>query len=193
MRSTFIINTLLLIIIAFLGTGIYRGITRQIPLPETAPPSDTHLNIPGGLSKGDVRADLYDVLLDKNPFSPDRSFHKDNTKTQRDTSTDVSKRPRLFGTILMGDVRKAILEDPLTKQRRLYTINETINGYRVVDIRKEKVILSQNGQQIEVKLREDKGLKPFKLKMPATGKRRIARSRRPPRPPLTSGRQRGPR
>jgi len=181
LRNFFIVNLFLILIIGYLGVKIYKTTISPIALPEKLILKKSQIQTDSGQEDRGVITKSYDILIKRDPFNPERK------SPGRISSGDIktpsaSERPKLFGTILMGEIRKAILEDPVTKQRNIYGINDSIGGYVIVEIQKEKVLLSLNGQEIEVKLREDKGIKPLKLKTPSTRRSRIQRQRRPPRP-----------
>lgn len=180
LRNFFIVNLVLLILAGYIGIKIYKTITSPLALPKISNMKRSEVEI-GSKSGINVMTRSYDILTEKDPFNPERRSHIKNPPDSPKTPP-VSDRPKLFGTILMGEIRRAILEDPMTKQRKIYGINDSVGGYIVTDIQEEKVILSRNGQEIEIKLREDKGVKPLRLKIPPTRRSQIQRQKRPPRP-----------
>ena len=159
-RNYFFINLILLIIIGFLGSKFYKVYSQTINVPsgtavkqvqkETAP-----------LTSGDTVLDAshFQIISNMDLFRPSRSPHKEDAKQQ-----EVPKiPPRLFGTVILGNEKTAILEDPNTKTTRIYRLNDPIGGYVISDILEDKVVLSWNGEKSEVRLREEKkGLPPVK-------------------------------
>lgn len=181
LRNFFIANLFLLLISGYLCVKIYSAITSPIILPEKVTLKKSQTQVDSGHKDSNIITRSYDILVKKNPFNPERRSQTRISTSDTQIPT-TSERPKLFGTILMGDVRKAILEDPVTKERKIYGINDFVGGYVITDIQKEKVLLSRDGQEIEIRLREDKGLKPLKIKIPSTRKTGIQKQRRPYRP-----------
>jgi len=159
-RNYFFINLILLIIIGFLGSKFYKVYSQTVNVPsgtavkqvqkETAP-----------ITSGDTVLDAshFQIISNMDLFRPSRSPHKEDAKQQ-----EVPKiPPRLFGTVILGNEKTAILEDPNTKTTRIYRVNDPIGGYVISDILEDKVVLSWNGEKSEVRLREEKkGLPPVK-------------------------------
>lgn len=155
-RNYFLINLVLIIIIGLLGFKFYKVLARPLDIPTSV----THQQLPSdrkdvaGREKVDLTNNIvYDVIALKDLFRPSRS-----TVTTEDTSTEpfLREAPKLFGTIIMGNKKSAILEDPITRITRLYNINDSFAGFIISDIQKDKVVLSKGDKTIEVKLREIK-------------------------------------
>ncbi len=199
-RSYFFINLFLLIIIALLGYGFFKVLANPLNIPfETAQQiqadkKDTIARRHVNLNEG-----AYLALVEKDLFRPSRTDPKTETGTQISHPSEVLK---LFGTIIMNNERIAILEDPSTKKSKPYHINDSLSGFVITDIQKDKVVVLRGDEKIEVKLRDMKGFttpsstsaavsKPsVKLKKPK--RRRQSPPRRPsrrqtPRAGLSSG------
>lgn len=159
-RNYFLINLILLVIIGFLGSKFYKVYSHTYEVPsETAAEQ---------IRKERTQARSEDMAFDATPFQiisnmdlfrPSRTPYKDEVKQQEAPKIP----PRLFGTIIIGSEKTAILEDPNTKLTRMYRLNESISGYVLSDILEDKVVLSWNGEKSEVRLRDEKkGLPPVK-------------------------------
>lgn len=152
---------MLLLVITLLGTRLHDVITTppEIPTEPTAATSRKYETKPDNIPAHTDSA-YYDVILSKNLFHPSRSITK---KTPEETAP-VSKNeiPQLFGTIILNDKKSAILQDQATKKSNLYEINDTVSGFIVSQILKNKVILEKRGESIEVSLRADKKFTPPK-------------------------------
>ena len=159
-RNYFLINIILLVIIGYLWTKFYKvySETYEIPSVTTVKKIQKKTHQVGSNEKA-PNAARFQVISDMDLFRPSRTPYKEDVKQQ-----EVSKTlPRLFGTIIRGNEKTAILEDPNTKLTRMYHPNESIAGYVISDIFEEKVVLSSNGEKSEVKLREEKkGLAPVR-------------------------------
>jgi hypothetical protein len=152
-------NLLLLAVAGYLGYRLYDVTTMQAELPaviEGAKTADA-----GKKKKPAVqqKKKSYDIIKNFNLFNPSRVSVVQKTETI--SSKPLPKnRPRLFGTVILGDLRTAIIEDPSTRKRKMYKVNESVGDYKVSEILKDRVVLLWNGEKVEVKLREDKGIKP---------------------------------
>ncbi len=93
--------------------------------------------------------------------------------------------PKLFGTIIMKYKKIAIFEDPITKITRIYYINDSVAGFIILDIQKDKVILLWGEEEIEVYLRDSKDIQ-FEPLPSVEASRMTTRPARPILPPGTS-------
>jgi len=190
-RNYFLLNLLLILIISFLGTWLYKVLAAPIEIP-TKPSIESlrkyKIKPVAKLSRADSSS--YDVILSKNLFHPSRSINE----KPAEISTPVSKDelPQLFGTIIMEENKLAILEDQSTKKSQVYKVNDSIAGFTVYKIMENKVLLQKGDESIEVSLRSDKKFKPAQKRQPAIRKttkprkrstrvrRNTSRTRRPP-------------
>ena len=106
-------------------------------------------------------------------FQPDRKLPAEKAPEAKQT-VQPGNTPRLFGTIILGDKKTAILEDPDTKATKIYSINDSIAGYVVSEISSNKVVLLLNDESVEDKLQDEKKGIADKTQ-PHPAKRAIAR------------------
>jgi len=170
--------------ISVLGFKFYEVVTHKVAMPAlTAEKKQTKFDIIKSADRT-VNEKAYDVISDLDLFRPTRS---PAAKTEVKTEKAADKNPpKLFGTIILNDLKTAILEDPDTKSTKNYRINDFVAGYVVSDILEDKVVLTRDGDSIEVKLRESKGVTaPNKQISRSTSQRRqtptVNRARRQPR------------
>lgn len=159
-RNYFLINIILLVIIGFLGSKFYKVYSHTFEIPsETAV---KQIQKETAQVRSEVMASdatRFQVISNMDLFRPSRTPYKEEVKQQEAPRVP----PRLFGTIIIGSEKTAILEDPNTKLTHMYRLNESIGGYVVSDILEDKVVLSWNGEKSEVRLRDEKkGLPPVK-------------------------------
>jgi hypothetical protein len=154
-RNYFLINLILVIIIGLLGFKFYKVLARPLDIPASVAQQQIQPDKKdvAGEKKADLDTSVYQVIVLKDLFRPSRSAPK-----AEGTSAEsfLRETPKLFGTIIMGDEKSAILEDPFTKITRLYRINDSFAGFIISDIQKDKIVLSKEDKSIEVKLREIK-------------------------------------
>lgn len=159
-RNYFLINIILLVIIGFLWTKFYKVYSNTYEIPSEATTKQIQKKTYQAVGNETAPdAARFQIISNMDLFRPSRTPYKEDVKQQ----VIPTNPPRLFGTVIQGNEKTAILEDPNTKLTRLYHPNESIGGYVISDILEEKVVLSRDGEKTEVKLREDKkGLMPVR-------------------------------
>jgi hypothetical protein len=184
-RNYFVINVILLVAIALLGFRFHSILATPLEIPDAPSSVDSGaLKIKTSLSgrKG-VGEDSFDVISEKNLFSPSRTASK-AAKEEPQPTVDTSKF-QLFGTTIMTHKKFALLEDPESKKTKLYYLNDRIAGFTVSDISEDKVILKKGDESIELRLRADKKFTPaapVQRRGTAVQNRRASRSRQIKRP-----------
>lgn len=120
------------------------------------------------VSKTAIAADPYAVISEKNLFRPDRTewvIEKTDSK-MLDKKIDTSKL-ELFGTIIIGDKKSALIFDKQTnladkkrkkinKKADLYSLGDYIGGYVISSIDAKRVILDYYGEKTTLYLHEGK-------------------------------------
>ncbi len=181
-RNYFLVNLILITIICVLGIKLYSVLSSSADLPKEANVNEVQ-NSENVVSRKDkvVSAGTFDNISKLDLFRPSRSASvKEKKKTEK---APLKNPPKLFGTIILNDMKTAILEDPETKTTKVYKLNDSLSGYKISEILENKVVLSRDGDDIEVKLRDDKGIKPptrAKARA-ATQRKAVARERPKPR------------
>jgi hypothetical protein len=161
LRNYFLLNLLLILIIGALGFKLYN----VIAYTETVPSESSVKDVPktaSAVQRRDnaISESTFDVISRLDLFNPSRSASQ--VKDKKVEKAPLKNPPKLFGTIILHENKTAILEDPETKSTKVYRINDSVAGYTVSDILEDKVILTGNGDKFEVKLRDEKGIKPSK-------------------------------
>jgi len=153
LRNYFLINIVLLVMIGFLGLKFYEVNMHARDIPKE--PAEGQ--VPGKTEtvKGEDRPvdpSFFQIIPNMDLFRPSRSPYREEA-----LKPAVPKiPPRLFGTIILGNERTAILEDPNTKLTRMYRVNEPVGVYVVSEIMEDRVVLTSDGERAEVRLREEK-------------------------------------
>lgn len=185
-RNYFLLNLILLIIIGVLGFKLYETLNISINFPTPAIkqkplPAETASAAP---DEKNFDESIFQVIVQKDIFRPSRTEPRVEEISRPITSVVP---PKLYGTVITENEKSAILEDQTTKVTRSYRVNDSIAGFVVSDIQKDKVILSSEDRTIEVYLRELKTFKapgsppPFTPRRPAPATQRPA----PLPPPVT--------
>jgi len=136
----------------------------EIPLPP-AKPGDMKATIPHTRTAPHDRAfpqGQYEDIVTKNLFSPERQQPGDKPVDMTIEKVEKKVIPNilLYGVVITGDDRKALLSNPdRSKDPRKFTwasAGEVLGGYEVVEIGPEKVFLEREGQRYEVGLYTEK-------------------------------------
>ncbi len=163
LRNYFLINLMLILILGFLGFKLYETLVYRPGMPS---PSKVEQAKEKKLTKR-VRPLMneaaYAVITQKDLFRPSRSA-SEKIADKKDEKAAPKNPPKLFGTIILENEKTAILQDSDSKKTKMYKLNELIAGYTITDIHADKVELVKDGEKFEVKLREDKGIKPTRPK-----------------------------
>ncbi len=183
LRNYFLINLLLVIVIAVLGLKLYEVANYTIAIPAASESQKERKVKPIGRPDRLNNEASYGVISNLDLFRPSRSaVVKKEVKVEKAPPKDP---PKLFGTVILNDYKTAILEDPETKSTKTYSVNDSVAGYVISDILEDKVVLTRDGEPFEVKLRESKGIQP-KRKSISRNKRKSSRK-------ATKSRQRRPK
>jgi hypothetical protein len=139
----------------------------------------------------------FKIIRDQDLFRPSRSAPS-KTREKIEKVAAPKNTPRLFGTIILGDNKTAILEDSETKTTKTYRVNESVSGFVVSEILEDKVILLSGSEKVEVRLRDDKGIKSkrkpkykSRSRRPTQKSRAVSRKKPKPRRPPRSHSSRG--
>lgn len=142
-----------------LAVGAAREMTTARALPP--PPAPRPARPPAAIapSPGPPGAGDYDVIAEKNLFSPHR------TETRAAPTVASGPKPTLHGVVIDGATRRAYLEDPMQKRAFAYAIGDAIGDGRVDSITDDRVVIGRAGETSEVLLRD-----PAKPRPPALGR-----------------------
>jgi len=127
------------------------------------------------LSIDNKTADYYELMLSNNPFSPNRTaWNPPQTKTnsrqeegaaqstenqQKPKGTGTPKKIALRGIMILGDTRKALIENPdQTKNKKPFIFieeGEEIAEYKVINIEQDQLKLDWYGEEHIVNMRSN--------------------------------------
>jgi type II secretory pathway component PulC len=168
-RNYFLVNIFLIILICLFGYKLYGTFTHNILIPSepTVNKSGEKDNTRNRKAKALDQASI-DKISELDLFRPSRTA-ADGTSTPVSAGTSPKNPPKLFGTIILNDKKTAILADPESKVTKIYGINDSVSGFVISEIMEDKIVFVKDGEKIEVRLREDKGIKPHpgRVKRPA--------------------------
>ena len=98
---------------------------------------------------GDDKAEIDDIIVEKNLFHPERKKWEMKKKKSKSNKKPGKKKKvlskiELFGTIMDGDKRCALLRTKKGRSKnenRVYTVGDYIGGYCIKEIERKKVVL----------------------------------------------------
>ena len=142
-----------------------RGVDKIFPDPESVGTD------PG--SKDELEGDYYNIIATRNVFSPQRKdwvvkaaipkasgfankSQRKKPKTRKKAFAGKPKKFILHGILIAGDIKKALIKNPLKgvrKEKTLYVVEgDDLDGYKVKSIEKDRIKLDWNGEEIVVLL-----------------------------------------
>ena len=185
LRNFFIVNIVLCIVAGFLVFKLTNVLSSPLEILTESSVKTENKDKKDVKKKAQTSKPVsYEIITSGNLFNPTRSARDEGSEDTKSVAPPPKNQPKLFGTIILGDKKTAILEDPATKTTKTYGLNDLVGGYTVSDIQEDKVILLWGGDQTIVRLREDKGVKSSVKKRPpvvAKTKQRTRPQRRRPR------------
>jgi hypothetical protein len=202
LRNYFLINLILILVLSFLGFKLYETYRATAGIPLSSEIKKKKAKNVTTRRAPVFNEASYNVITQKDLFRPSRSA-PDQKAEKTSEKTDPKNPPKLFGTIILENEKSAILQDSESKATKTYKLNELISGFTITEILEDKVVLVKDGENLEVKLREDKGIvtpkkqavKPRKVRQDAKKPATKPRQRRPrrvrrnvPPPPTTAPR-----
>ncbi len=107
-------------------------------------------------------ADTYAIISEENLFRPDRTeWVIDKPDVPKGDNIDPDKL-ELFGTIIVGDKRCALIHEKKRKKKgndkknEIYSLGDYVGGYVVSAIDEKKVVLDYYGEKVTLYLHEGK-------------------------------------
>lgn len=182
LRNYFFINMCLVFVIGLLGFKLYNVSAYTVEIPASSEIEDVKKDsIKTKHKEGVFNESSFQIISKMDLFRPSRKppAVKEEKKMKETPKKNI---PRLFGTIILGDIKSAILEDPDSKTTKSYRINESVSGFTVAEILEDRVVLLSGSEKVEVRLRDEKGIKSKKRSTyKSRSRRQSQKSRRTPR------------
>jgi len=101
-----------------------------------------------------------------------------NDQSEQYIMLPVSDELSLHGTVIMNNIRLAIIKDSNSKQSGLYNLNDQVGGFTVLDILDNTVILNKNNAMVQISLWESNKLALSNPEPYVLQKKRKSRNRR---------------
>ena len=159
MKKEFVINIILVIIITFLGIKLYH---EWLSLPSESKLNSPHLPV----LKQKVKKRLlpapkkfgtnYDVIIEKNLFSPERKGEIETKDRRVTSSSELKKKLELVGTFLRGNYRVAIIKLKDNKKGlvdiKTYKEGDLIEKYKIKKIIDGEILLISRSGSVKLKI-----------------------------------------
>lgn len=149
--------------LGLLGIKLYGVVTYSMSVPvqasvqEDKKPKDIDIKFRDKV----INKASFQIISRKDLFRPERTA---SVTVVKSAPTTMANPPKLFATIVRGSNSIAIIEDPATKKSKTYRINEVVSGFLISEILEDRVILLSGDDKVEIKLRDDKGIKTSRPK-----------------------------
>lgn len=163
------------------GASLTRGGLAAAEVPRAAQASPVSLPAENWLE-----------IASRNPFSVDRN-DSDLVEPAPAPPPVATPKPILFGTLLLGSERLALLGKAGSRSRQSVKVGEDFDGWRVVEIEDKSVVIISNGAQeslivgkIPIERRTESTASPAVSSVPPAPQSATPAATASPRPPAAS-------
>jgi len=127
--------------------------------------------------------DHYAVIVQRDLFTAAVSGTEEKTESDKNKPRPAAVTFKLRGTVVMSSGSScAIIEDPASKKEELFHENDMVQGYKIVKIMRNKVIVDKDGVEEVVEVVEEEVRSSARPATPVRRPRQIIR--RPVRKPV---------
>jgi hypothetical protein len=157
-----LINVILALCVLFVGSSAYHVWSREEPVEAMEPSAELPVPAPEKMrtnERGSLRESAYSVIAERTLFRPDRveSLPEPSEPTVREELPLISgRRMSLYGVIIMGDDRKALIDNPIRKpdepEKKWVRVGEMLGNWTVGAIEPESILLKEGGNTYKIPL-----------------------------------------
>jgi type II secretory pathway component PulC len=127
--------------------------------------------------------DHYAVIVQRDLFTAAVSGAEERTESDQSKPRAAAVTFKLRGTVVVSSGSScAIIEDPANKEEEIFHENDVVQGYKIVKIMRNKVIVDKEGVEEVVEVVEEEVRSPARPASPVQRPRQIIR--RPVRTPV---------
>lgn len=173
-RRIWLVNGVLIVLLGIIGIGNYRVWTQRdspalMTPPTGAPPvSETDTSS----RKISMPESVFESLVKKDLFSPERKEFMQDKPAPRPSGIQresLEKALALYGTVLLEEYKAALIRELKKKSdgptERWVRMGDTVGDVRIVDIKKERIVIARGEERCEVYLYDkNKPQKPVTAK-----------------------------
>jgi hypothetical protein len=155
-----LINVVLAFFVVFFGMmsfDVWSKGDESVPEVQTAQGSAKPLPGKGIIERTVPPDSTYGIVPEKNLFSTNRSEVIPEKQKKEEAPKISEKMVILYGVMVVGDRKKALISNPEagpkpTTKDKWVTVGDTIGTFRVADIRKDRIILTDGANSPEILL-----------------------------------------
>jgi hypothetical protein len=157
-----LINAILVLCVLFVGGRAYRVWTQEEPVEAMEPSLDLPASAPEKTrtnERGSLRESAYSVIAERTLFKPDRVefLPVSPEPTAREELPLISgRRLSLYGVIIMGNDRKALIDNPIREpnepEKKWVRIGEVMGNWTVSAIEPESILLMEGTKNYKIPL-----------------------------------------
>jgi type II secretory pathway component PulC len=149
----------LLVGIAVVGASMAHTVYQSLSYKPPAASIDRNLS--EHTSRPRPGLDQYAVIAQRNLFTSAASGLEEKTQAGKAASSTSAMPFKLKGTVVItAGVSIAIIEDTATKKEELFHENDVVQGFKIVKISRNKMIIDRNGNEEGVEVFEGEQEKP---------------------------------
>jgi hypothetical protein len=148
----------------------YRVWVQEEPLGEDSPPTGSSVSAPEQIPPNRrtfLKESAYRVIAERSLFSPDRKEslpEEPKAKTEKAQPIISGKKIHLYGVIIMGDERKALIDNPVRGRdepnKKWVRVGDAFSDLRVAAIEPKSILLEQGKDNYEISLYDDERKNP---------------------------------
>jgi hypothetical protein len=159
LRSPHVLVTISLMAVSLASVAyIVRALTLDTSAPAPSSRSASHhTTLPDALTKRPLSAGSYDMVINRNLFSPTRI---ETGAAAAQASAPGAPTPALYGVVLSDDAPVAYLEDPATKRVTGYHTGDALAGGTIGLITADHVVLLRPEGRVEIRLNDPSKPRP---------------------------------
>jgi len=157
-----LINIVLALCVLFVGSSAYHVWTRQEPVEAMEPSAQLPVPAPEKIrtnERGSSRESTYSVIAERTLFKPDRvEFLPQSVEptVQEELPLISGRRMSLYGVIITGDNRKALIDNPIQKpdepKKKWVRVGEMMGNWAVSAIEPESILLREGTKEYRIPL-----------------------------------------
>lgn len=157
-----LINIILALCVLFAGSSAYRAWTQEERVEAMEPSAELPVPAPEKMrtnERGSLRESAYSVIAERTLFTPDRvEFLPESSEPTEQAELPIisGRRMSLYGVIIMGNDRKALIDNPRREpdepERKWVRVGEMLGNWTVSAIEPESILLREGAKNYKIPL-----------------------------------------
>lgn len=157
-----LINVILALCVLFVGSSAYHVWTQEEPVEAMGPSAQLPVPAPEKIrtnERGALRESAYSVVAERTLFKPDRvEFLPESSEptAPKELPLISGRRMSLYGVIITGDDRKALIDNPIRKpdepEKKWVRVGEMMGNWAVSAIEPDSILLREGAKEYKIPL-----------------------------------------